>query len=139
VIRKNKQFLLHCRVTLVTVKQALVATVQHSSDDFKLTNWNLWISRFLLTVTLYRGPDMNHKLWNIRSTCRYTPCTDPPSVSTIILSGRTWSFVGLEESVTLKIIRQNRPTKSSQDGVRVRVRVSHVGVRVSEDSQIVKL
>jgi hypothetical protein len=31
----------------------------------------------------------------------------PPSVSTIILSGRTQSVVGLEESVTLKIVRQN--------------------------------
>jgi hypothetical protein len=29
--------------------------------------------------------------------------------STIILSGRTHSFVGLEESVTLKIVRQNPP------------------------------
>jgi hypothetical protein len=55
----------------------------------------------------------------------------PPSVSTIILSGRTQSFVGLEESVTLKIVRQNGPTKSYQVGVRVIVRVSHVGVRVS--------
>ena len=51
----------------------------------------------------------------------------PPSVSTIIISGWTQSFVGLEESVTLKIGQQNRPTKSSQVGVRV----SHVGVRVS--------
>ena len=33
----------------------------------------------------------------------------PQSVSTIILSGRTQSFVGLEESVTLKIVRQNHP------------------------------
>jgi hypothetical protein len=33
----------------------------------------------------------------------------PPSVSTIILSGRTQSFVRLEESVTLKIVRQNPP------------------------------
>ena len=33
----------------------------------------------------------------------------PPSVSTIILSGRTQNFVGLEESVTLKIVRQNPP------------------------------
>ena len=61
----------------------------------------------------------------------------PPSESTIILSGRTQSFVGLEESVTLKIVRQNRPTKSSQVGVRVRVRVSHVGVSLY--SQLVKL
>jgi predicted thioesterase len=59
-----------------------------------------------------------------------------PSVSTIILSGRTQSFVGHGESVTLKIVRQNRPTKSSQVGVRVRV--SHVGVK-SLHSQIVKL
>jgi hypothetical protein len=61
----------------------------------------------------------------------------PLTVSTIILSGRTQSFVALEESVTLKIVRQNRPTnvrqirptKSSQVGVRVRV--SHVAERVS--------
>jgi hypothetical protein len=33
----------------------------------------------------------------------------PPSTSTIILSGRTRSFVGLEEGVTLKIVRQNPP------------------------------
>jgi hypothetical protein len=33
----------------------------------------------------------------------------PPSESTIILSGRTQSFVGHEESVTLKIVRQNPP------------------------------
>ena len=38
-----------------------------------------------------------------------------PSVSTIILSGRTQSFVGLEESITLKIVRQNRPTNSSDN------------------------
>ena len=37
----------------------------------------------------------------------------PPSVSTIILSGRTQSFVGLEESVTLKIVRQNPPRSES--------------------------
>ena len=33
----------------------------------------------------------------------------PPSLSTIILSCRTQSFVGLEECVTLKIVRQNPP------------------------------
>jgi hypothetical protein len=57
------------------VKQAMVAAVQLSSDDFNLTNWNLWLSRLLLAATLYQCPDMNHNLWNIRSTDRYTPCS----------------------------------------------------------------
>ena len=41
----------------------------------------------------------------------------PPSVSTIKLSGRTQSFVGLHSSN----VRPNCPTKSSQVGVRVSI------------------
>jgi hypothetical protein len=43
----------------------------------------------------------------------------PPSVSTIKLSGRTQSFVGLHSSNCPTNVRPNCPTKSSQVGVRV--------------------
>ena len=49
------------------------------------------------------------------------------------------SLLKLSDKIVRQNVRQNRPTKSFQVGVRVRVRVSHVGVRVSGDSQIVKL
>jgi hypothetical protein len=52
-----------------------------------------------------RGTGM--KIFN--SNVKYVLLQIPPSVSTIILSARTQSFVGLEESVTLKIVRQNPP------------------------------